>query len=546
VKLLKKRGYIFWGLVVVLFISWIVFARIRAVRANQPVIQTARVERGTVVSSVSASGVLQPLTTVDVKSNAGGRVEVLAVDVGSVVKAGQLIAKIDPTDSQTALNQAQADLAAAKARLAQTEESLRLQREQSEAQIQQAEEAYRAARARLEQAEIEAKTQPVLAKTAIQQAEANYQSALYALEQLKKAEIPQGIAQARSTFDQAKAAFEKAKVNLERQQRLYEKGFISANQLESSQLEYETCKAQLDSASERMNTVKSEYDAQLKAAEARLEQAKAALESAKANAVQADIKRKEAMAARAALKQAEVALEAARSNARQVQIKAADIRTARAEIVRSQAQVENARAQLDYTIIRAPRDGIILQKYVEVGTIITSGRSSFAGTGQGTSIVQLGDCSRMFVEASVDETDIAQVEVGQTVEITLDAYPDELFEGIVRKINPQTVVEQNVTTIPVTVEILNPDARLKPGMNATCNFIVERKENVLVVPTEAVKEEDGRYTVTMLKEHKQVEREVISGLREGDVVVTAVIEPQSLSTQGGQGMRRRGPLGPPP
>src|SRR5262245_37023046 len=70
----------------------------RAARARVPEMKTARVERGDVVSSVTASGTIEALTTVDVKSNVGGRVDVLAVDVGTRVKKGQLIARIDPTD----------------------------------------------------------------------------------------------------------------------------------------------------------------------------------------------------------------------------------------------------------------------------------------------------------------------------------------------------------------------------------------------------------------------------------------------------------------
>jgi multidrug efflux pump subunit AcrA (membrane-fusion protein) len=143
--------------------------------------------------------------------------------------------------------------------------------------------------------------------------------------------------------------------------------------------------------------------------------------------------------------------------------------------------------------------------------------------------------------------------MGQMVDITLDAYPDEVFEGRVTKIDPQTVIAQNVTTIPVTIEIENPDARLKPGMNATCDFIIERKDDVLVAPTEAVKDQDGRYIVTVMKKGQQVERrvevglagdqytEIVSGLREGDVVVTAVIEPQPEGTSGDRG--RGGPMG---
>src|SRR4051794_29172193 len=78
----------------------------RTGRPTQPEVKTARVERGDVVSCVTASGTLQALTTVDVKSNVGGRVDRLTVDVGDRVKKGQLIAKIDPTDTNTQFEQA--------------------------------------------------------------------------------------------------------------------------------------------------------------------------------------------------------------------------------------------------------------------------------------------------------------------------------------------------------------------------------------------------------------------------------------------------------
>ncbi|MCX6375311.1 MAG: biotin/lipoyl-binding protein, partial [Armatimonadetes bacterium] len=148
--------------VVAVIVTWVAVSKVRSARANEPTIETAKVESGTVVSSISASGLLQCLTTVDVKSNAGGLVDVLAVDVGAVVKAGQLIAKIDPTDSRTALNQAEADLSAAQARLSQSQESLSLQKEQQVTQVTQAQQSYEAAAARLAQAEAQAKAQPAL------------------------------------------------------------------------------------------------------------------------------------------------------------------------------------------------------------------------------------------------------------------------------------------------------------------------------------------------------------------------------------------------
>lgn len=552
-----RRGRLVLGVAVVaVIVTWVAVSKVRSTRATEPTIETAKVERGTVVNSVSASGLLQCLTTVDVKSNAGGLVDVLAVDVGTVVKAGQLIAKIDPTDSRTALNQAEADLSAAEARLSQSQESLALQKEQQVTQVTQAQQSYEAAAARLAQAEAQAKAQPALTRSAISQAQANYKMAEQNLRQLKESGAPLGTAQAKSADDQAKASVDKAKRNLDRQQGLYDKGFISASQLDTAQLEYEMAKAQAESAKQRVDTVVQDYDAQLQSATARLDQAQAALENAKANAIQDGIRKQDAAAARAAQNQAAAGLAATKSNARQIPIKAADIRSSKAQIIRSQAQLDSARMNMDYTTIKAPRAGIILKKYVEAGTIINSGKSSMSGTGAGTSVVQLGDLSRMFVLASVDETDVAQVEAGQRVDVSLDAYPDEIFDGVVTRIDPQTVIDQNVTVIPVTVEITNPDARLKPGMNATCQFIVERKEGVLMAPTEAVKDQDGKYTVMVMKDGKQVERgvevglagddstEIVSGLKEGERVVTAVIQPQSAGAQQGPGGGRGGsPLG---
>ncbi len=545
VKSLPRKKVAIGILAVVLIVAWITISKIRTAKANEPTIETAKVERGTVVNSVSASGVLQPLTTVDLKSNVGGQVEYLGIDVGSVVKAGQLIARIDPTDSRTALNQAEADLSAANARLSQARQNLSLQIDQHSVEVQQAQNSYDTAVARLAQAEAQAKAQPAMTKASIKQAQANYELARQNLRQLKESGVPVGTIDAKSSYNQAKAAADKAKRNLDRQQSLFNKGFISASALDDARLSYETASAQADTTKERLDTISQDYDAQIKGAQARVDQAAAALDNAKANAVQDQMKKQDLAAARAAVGQALASLKSAKANVRQIPIRAADIQTSQSSVVRSQATLDSARTNMNYTTIRAPRNGVILKKYVEVGTIINSGRSSMAGTGAGTSVVQLGDLSRMYVLASVDETDISQVEEGQKVDVTLDAFPDEIFEGIVTRIDPQTVVAQNVTTIPVTVEITDPDARLKPGMNATCDFIIDRKEDVLVVPTEAVKDQDGKYTVTVMKDGKQAERsvevglagddttEIVSGLKEGETVVTAVIQSVTQATRGG-------------
>ena len=214
--------------------------------------------------------------------------------------------------------------------------------------------------------------------------------------------------------------------------------------------------------------------------------------------------------------------------------------------------MRNTKIQLGYTTVTAPRDGIVTKKYVEEGSIVTAGRSSFSGTGSGVAIVDIADISRMFALVNMDETDIAQIEVGQEVDVTVEAYPDELFTGKVTKIAPQSVTEQNVTTIPVTVEIDVPDQRLKPGMNVTCDFITGRSNDVLMVPNEAVMESDNGNIVIILNNDKQVTRkvktglvganntEIKSGLKEGEQVITAIIQPTIPGSSSGGGMGRPG------
>ncbi len=591
----------------------------------KPEIRTASVERGSVVSTVTATGTLQPLTTVDIKSRAGGRVDVLAVEVGTEVKPNQLIAKIDPTDTFSTVRTARADADASRAKVGQANDNLHLQKLQSVAQIRQAAEALRSARARLAQAERQAKAQPSLTRSNISQARAAHETAVQTLQQLKTATIPQTRAnaesslkeakanlasaseslkmlevathpqedaQAQAAYDQARANVKVAESNLKRQKDLRAQGFIAQSVVEDAENRYDLAVAQAASAKEKMDTIKAEQasdiqtarhrvaqaeaavanaqrrwdtlDAematQMAAAQSRVTQARAQLDNAQTNAVQDDLKRDDVAAAKAAVQQAQAALASAEANALQVKVRAADIETARAQVASSEARLQNANTQYEQTVITAPRAGVILKKYVEQGTIITSGTSAIA---QGTNLVQLGDISRMFVEVLVDEADIGSVEVGQAVDITVDAYSSELFDGKVTRIDPAAETNQNVTTIKVTVEVDNPDSRLKPGMNASCEFIVDRAEDCLYVPTEAVKEDDnGEFTVTVLEGEKQVTRkvetgitggentEIKSGLKDGETVVTAIIEPVAKGSgasrgTGGGGGGPRGMMGGP-
>lgn len=541
----RNRYRVYYILAAILLVAGVMIVRARRGAADEPIIRTGTVERGTVTATVSANGILQPLTTVEVKSNVGGSIVKLAVDEGDSVKAGQLIAKIDPTDSQTAYDESKADLDASRSKSQQAALQLAMQRDQSTADIYSAQQALEAAKTRLAQAQEQARIQPALTKAAVSQAESGYAGAMSALKQSTSALIPQKKASAQSGYDQAKASFANAERDFNRQKALLEKGYVAKSAVDAAEEKYSLAKASLDSAKNKLDTITDETAEDQRSAQARADQARATLDNANANKIQDKLKAQEVAASQSALRQAEAALRVAKANARNVSVRQGDIIQAGAQVKRSEASFSSAQKNLSYTIVTSPREGIVTKKYVEEGSIVTAGRSSSLGTGSGVAIVDIADTSRMFAIVNVDETDIAQIEVGQEVDITVEAYPDELFTGKVTKIAPQSVVDQNVTTIPVTVEVEIPDQRLKPGMNCTCDFITGRKEDVVMVPNEAVKEGESSTTVTVMKDEKQITRtvevglvgkdytEIIKGLRPGEKVVTAIIQPVSATPPAG-------------
>ncbi|MFN4032259.1 MAG: efflux RND transporter periplasmic adaptor subunit, partial [Fimbriimonadales bacterium] len=494
--------------------------------------RTAEVTREDVVRSITATGVLRTYNIVDVKSKAGGIVSQILVDVGDEVRAGQLLARIDPADTLAVYNQARADLEAAKARIEQAQESLRLQREQSQFAVEQAEANLRAAQARLRQAEERAQLQPALTEAQLQAARTALGVARKNLEQLQSVQIPQERAQAQANYDAARQAVETARRNYERLQNLLQRGYVSQQQVDNAATQLENARAQLTAAQQRLQTLEQDIQTRMETARARVQEAEASLRSAEASRAQVEVAQQALQEARAQYQQAQAALEQARSNLRQIRLREADIAAAKAQRARADAQLANAKVQLDSTTITAPLSGVVIARFVEQGTIVPPGASLFS---QGNTLLQIADTSRMYVEVSVDEADIGSVRIGQPVDIRVDAFRRERFKGKVSRIDPQAVLEQNVTVIKVRVEIEKPDSRLKPGMNATCEFLVARKNDVVAVPNEAVNESPQGASVEVIVNGQPQRREVkvgvqgntkteiIDGLQPGEIVVTGRI-----------------------
>jgi len=152
--------------------------------------------------------------------------------------------------------------------------------------------------------------------------------------------------------------------------------------------------------------------------------------------------------------------------------------------VQAATALDRARERLSDAVVRAPMDGMILQKYVEEGQIIASGLSNVSG---GTPIVDIAAMRSVYIEAGIDEVDIGKIDLRQSAMIVAESYPHLKFQGEVIRIAPEAKIEQNVTLFNVIVQVENKGNRLKSGMNVQITFTILSKENILLAPVIALK-----------------------------------------------------------
>ena len=157
---------------------------------------------------------------------------------------------------------------------------------------------------------------------------------------------------------------------------------------------------------------------------------------------------------------------------------------AEAQVVTADVNVQNARIALEDTDVRAPITGTIIEKLVEKGQVISSPTMDVGG---GTLLIKMADLSSVQVRALVDETDIGKIRPGMASKVTVSAYPNQPFQGEVLKIEPQAMVEQNVTMFAVLVTLENKEGLLLPGMNAEVEISIAQRQAALAVPTMALR-----------------------------------------------------------
>ena len=185
----------------------------------------------------------------------------------------------------------------------------------------------------------------------------------------------------------------------------------------------------------------------------------------------------------AQLRRSEELLQSGVISAQEHESRNLDFANSRATLVKAETNHELAQLRLDDVIIRAPLAGTVLGKHVEEGQVIQSASQNVSG---GTTLVIMADLGSMQVRTLVDETDMGDIRAGMPAKVTVEAYPERTFVGIVEKIEPQAIVQQNVTMFPVIVELDNRSGLLRPGMNAEVVIELAQATGVLLIPNGAV------------------------------------------------------------
>jgi HlyD family secretion protein len=158
-----------------------------------------------------------------------------------------------------------------------------------------------------------------------------------------------------------------------------------------------------------------------------------------------------------------------------------DNELSQAELKSSEANLDRLKTNLNYATIVSPIDGVVISRDVDLGQTVAASLSA------PTLFTIAQDLTKMQVNAVIDEADIGKIEDGQDVIFTVDAYPDKSFTGIVKQIRLAPQIVSNVVSYNVIISVANPDLLLKPGMTANVTVQIARHDNVLKVPTAALK-----------------------------------------------------------
>jgi HlyD family secretion protein len=314
-----------------------------------------------------------------------------------------------------------------------------------------------------------------------EQAKGASDSAKAYLDELQHGSRPQEIDQANHNLEEAQATLTNDKITLDRTRELYSQGVLAKQDLDNATAKFDADQARVNSLSKAYALMK------IGPRQEEIDRARGAYEQAK-------------------------------------------------------GQADYAKSLLDATLIRAPVSGTILDRTAEKGELITAQFASSAEGGPQGSVVSLADLNDIQVELDIAQDDFAKLGPNQKGIVTVDAYPDRKYNGVIAQISPQA--NRQKATVQVKVQILNPDSYLRPDMNATVKFLANEDKSAksspsgVFVPTTAVRDRDGKKVVFIAFNGKALMRPVqVLSTRSGGLLVSGLVGGESVITTGPQDLK---------
>lgn len=536
---MSGRTMVIIATVVVIAVVAIVLTSVRGSTAAAVPTNTLVVTTADVRASITATGKLTPLQSADVSFTTGGRVSDVLVQSGDSVakdapmlqlERGMLDLNVQAADA--AVMQAQADVDAAAAQLTGAEALLK----QTQGSVTASD--ITAARATLTEAQARLALFSnstgadvlVRAQAAVTEAQANLDAQRKTLA-TAKAQADTLVAKRANELRDAQSALQSARAD---NQHVLDKGTDPrtgrklndtekgdyAGKYDAAVRAEENAAALLTQATRDAEVARQNEISGVASAEARVSSAQADLAAVQSGA--------DLASAKAAVAQAEASLNKLLGDERNAQVAAqeanvtaakAGLERAKARLVQAQAQAQMAVLQRDDATLKAPFAGVITDVAVKPGELVTT-----------APVVGVIDMSAFTVEITVDEVDVAKVQVGQVVDVFVDALGEPALVGSVVRVSPRAESDQGVVSYKVTVEV-TPDARnVRAGMTASARIITGEAKNAIAVPRTAITTIDGVHTVTVINGDVRTPQtvelgvmgddmvEIRSGLKAGDII----------------------------
>ena len=542
-RLLRQRWLLI--LVVLAGIAGVVLWRLQANTTTSTATTTTTVSQGNLTMTVSGSGAVAAARQIELPFQQAGTITSVNVKVGDQVKAGQVLAQIDAGDLQLQLQQAQAGLKAAQAKLDQAKSGAATPQDLASAQaslenakaqlaktktasvtdVQSAQAQLASAQAKLNALKNPSPADISAAQTKVNQAQAQLQSTRDSDSQAKtNAQLQlqnavNSLTQAQSRFATAQQNWQHVqdsgtdpsqpsitnaqgkkvpnKLNDTQRQQYYD-AFVQAqaalqsaqNAVAQAQVAYDTARQKepidISQAEANLKDAQQQLDALLHPSADDLAQAQAAVVQAQGQlaSLQKGGTQANLASAQAQVTQAQASLDKLTAPAA-----APDIAAAEAGVAQAEVQVAAARRSLDQATLVAPFDSVVAAVDIQPGSIVSASNVA----------ITLVDRSKLHVNINLSETDAARVAVGQPVTLTFDALPNVRLSGKVATVAPAASVQQNVVTYPVQIEFDPGDAPVKVGMSTSADIQIQQVNNAILVPSRAVQTSGNAKSVTVLQ-----------------------------------------------